>query len=228
RFLGGVGETSFQIKAWKIAGTGAFLIGTIWFIDSRLQTENQWDPPRNNTQWFAAGDNGIPLEVRIQGQGAIEKPFADIWAKNQLLMEKTGENFALYAEHDSTVFSHGYVTKENLKALNLSNDFALSVQQYVITDSLIRPYTKFYNLDPIPLYISTGRYGGGFSRYSLHDKKGEELYQGRIRGRGAEIIQIDDAFYFVAVTMVNHQSNDINENYAKFAIAALAINTAIK
>ncbi|MCA9735269.1 MAG: hypothetical protein H6696_15780 [Deferribacteres bacterium] len=230
RFLGGIGETSFQIRAWKIAGTGAFLIGTIWFIDSRLQTEVQWHPARNTAQWFAIDNHGIPLQVDVGGVGSISKPKADVLAKNQLSMQKSGDGYLVNADFDSASFTHGYISKENLSALNLSNDFSLSVLpgKFVITDSLLRPYTKFYNLDPLPFYISTGRYGGEYSRFSLHNKEGKQLYQGQIRGRGAEIIQVDGAFYFVAVTMVNHELPDINDKYAKFAFAELELKTALK
>ncbi|KAA3610608.1 MAG: hypothetical protein DWQ05_21565 [Calditrichaeota bacterium] len=230
RFLGGIGETSFQIRAWKIAGTGAFLIGTIWFIDSRLQTEVAWNPPPNNTLWFAVDSRGMPLEVIVEGAGAIKLPDPEIWSKSQLKVKKAGDLFQVYAGNDSVSFNHGYVTKENLASLNLANTFSLTVQpgKFVITDSLLRPYTKHYNLDPLPFFISTGRYGGEYSRYSLHNRTGEKLYQGQIRGRGAEIIEIGDKHYFVAVTMVNHQLPEWKDKYAKFAIGELKIQTALK
>ncbi len=230
RFLGGIGDTSFQIKAWKIAGTGAFLIGTIWFIDSRLQTEIRWDPAPNNAHWFAIDNNGLPISVKISGAGKITKPKDEIWANTLLQLQRNGDKFQVYVNGDSSHFTHGYLSKENLRAQNLSNSLSLSIKpgKFVITDSLLRPYTPYYNLDPLPFYLSTRRYGGEYSRYALHNKKGEELYQGQIRGRGAEIIEIDGVYYFVAVTMVNHQFAELKDKYAKFAIGELAVEMALK
>ena len=39
RFLGGVAGASFTIGALKLAGTGAMLIGTAWWVDDRLTVE---------------------------------------------------------------------------------------------------------------------------------------------------------------------------------------------
>lgn len=230
RFLGGVGETSFQIKAWKIAGTGAFLIGTIWFIDSRLQTEIKWEPEPNNTHWFAVDNRGLPIGVKVSGAGEISMPKEGIWDGVPLQIQHQGEKYKIFTADDSVTFSHGYLSRESLAAQHLSNSITLSIKpgKFVVTDSLLRPYTKYYNLDPLPFYISTNRYGGEFSRYALHDKTGEELYRGQIQGRGAEIIQIDSVYYFVAVTMVNHQPVELKDKYAKFVIGEVAVEMAIK
>lgn len=227
RFLGGIYGVSFVMGALKLTGTAAFLIGSAWFINSYLAKQtindgNGFFSPHGDS-WFAVGKgDGIPVQVRIKGRNVtIDKPPFDILLHNQLNIRQQDNKFVIVSEKEPQ-FMFGNVHTEDFQAVNFYNSIGRKIDNFIVTHRL-PPHSSDIDLDPIPLTLSTRDYGGEYSRYILSDEEENVVYVGAIYRRQAEIVKLQDTYYLIAVTEVNHNPQEGEELYAKFAVGKIVV-----
>lgn len=226
--LGGIQGAKLYVGILKVSGPAALLLGSTFFINSYLEKQTTYDlstifTPTAGT-WFALDKRkGIPIQVKIKGtKGVIKEPAEDIFANNPLNVFQIGNTFRVVTEAEPN-FILGNLSVEDLQKLNLFNSIEKQLIDFIVTERL-PPNTPNIDLDPLPLELSTKNYGGEYSRYTLMDESGKTLHDGAIYRRQAEIVGVQDRYYLVAVTEVNHEAKEDRNKYAKFAIGEIVIS----
>lgn len=172
-------------------------------------------------EWFALHKGkGIPVEVRAPGiNQSIAPPADDVLANNRVRIKVQDERFWVVRGFEKD-FVLGYLTEEDLRKARFFNEFGDKLWDFIVTERL-PPSAEKIDLHPLPLWLSTGGYGGGYSRYRLTDGKGNLVKDGAIKERGAEVVRADGVYYLVAVVEVNHVGGVERAPYAKFAVGQI-------
>lgn len=218
RFLGGIQSATFNIGPVKLAGTIAALISCAYFIDMQLEQwyrDKLFDPKVNG--WFAINYDGIPVGVEIKvARDSIKIPPLDTLADNALYMKQEDHEFMVLSK--DSAFILGSVSDHVLSGINLFNTMQKELGEFVVTGPL-RAKTSNVDLGLIPFKLSTGTYGDNRSPYTLSDNAGDSLEGGSIRGKYAEIKELEGKYYLVGVVEVNHTLKE--SSYAKFVVGEI-------
>jgi hypothetical protein len=229
RFLGGIAtETTFTMGAFKVGGTMAALLGSSYFINAQLVTQTLnmdelFEP--HVTQWFAMEkQTAVPIRVKIRGvSNDIPEPAPNTLENAQLQVKREDTGFSVFPMDAD--FSLGRLNPRELRSAALYTSVGQKLEPFVVTRRL-PPDSANIDLDPIPFRISTNRYGGDFSRYTLVDDAGNEIYHGSIYRKQAEIVEVDGRVYVIAVVEVDHEPEEGDPPYAKFAIGEVRLEVS--
>lgn len=226
RFLGGIAEeTTFTMGALKVGGTMAALLGFSYFINGQLVNQtlnlNELFEPHVN-QWFAMEkETAVPIRVKIRGvRDDIPKPAHNALENTQLEVKREDAGFSVFPL--GADFPLGRLNARELRSAGLYTSVGQKLEPFVVTRRL-PPDSANNDLDPIPFWLATKRYGGDFSRYALIDKAGDEVYRGSIYRKQTEIVKVDGRVYVIAVVEVDHEPEEGNQPYAKFAIGEMQL-----
>lgn len=220
RFLGGIpASTMFGVGALKLGGSLAALIGSAWFINQELTQQTTdlaslFEP--NYNQWSAISNKDLnPLPVTVKGLGTLPAAAGNAFQNIPLALERDDQQLKI----TSAGFTLGYLAREEVMELPWQIDFETGLTHFLVTERLPADSSDI-NLDPLPFHLSTGVYGGEYSRYQLSDKSGEIIHSGSIYRKQTEIISWQDKNYLVAVVEVNHLPQQ-GPAYAKFAFGEI-------
>jgi hypothetical protein len=226
RFLGGIAaETTFKMGAMKVGGTMAALLGCTYFINAQLVTQTLnmdelFDP--HVTQWFAMEkQTAVPIRVKIRGvRSDIPEPDRNTFANAPLQVLPQAGDFSVFPK--GADFALGRLGAQELRQAGLYSSVGQKLEPFVVTPRL-PPDSGIIDLDPIPFRLATRRYGGDFSRYALVDEQGNERHQGSIYRKQTEIVEVSGRWYVIAVVAVDHEPDEGEQPYAKFAIGEIPL-----
>jgi hypothetical protein len=226
RFLGGTTGNSMQLGALKLTGTVAVLIGSSYFINQELsKQENQGIPNEitfqpNSDNWVVLNLDGIPIDLNLQETNQVfKKREKSPW--NNLPLELQPETDNKYKVLTSDKFELGVLENSEIKGAGLFSSIEKS-DLFVVTPRL-KPFSEQFDLDPIPFKLTTQRYGGDYSRLKLVDSNDSTVWDGSIYRKRFEIINLGGRDYFIGVVEVNHDFNEQDSMYAKFALAEILL-----
>jgi hypothetical protein len=227
-FLGGIEEqTGFGIGPLKMGGSIAALLGAAWFINGELAQQTGLDLRRDIepplATWFAMDiGRGVPVAVSIGGvANAIPLPPRDALENNPLELRRDGEHWHSVPEADST-FMLGTLESEDLRRSGLFNVIEEEARGFFVTGRLAA-FSESVPLGPLPFRLSTLEFAGEYSGYRLSGPEGAALYEGRIYRRQAQIVNVGGRYYLVAVVEVNHELQEGQDPYAKFAVGEIRV-----
>ena len=224
RYLGGLEDSSFKFGQIKLSGSLAALIACVWFFNIHLieQTSIGTSFSPHVKTWFAFDSaKGLPIHISFKGSKfIIPKPRKDILNNNPLRLVSYENSFKVASSLDPH-FIYGNLPINDFYHFRFFNAIQESISHFFVTDRL-PPFSSHINLDPLPFSLSTQSYGADYSRYTLTDTSGKRVYKGSIYRRQGHIISVNSRYYFVGVVEVNHNPQQNESMYAKFAFGEIS------
>ncbi len=219
RFLGGIEYAVFGIGALKLAGVGAFLIGSAFWINSYLEKQlvNIFEPGINN--WIAIDYEGNPIDVKIFGSNSVSKPDSAIFYDKPRRINFEGNRYLISSKKKPN-FILGYVENADLSAAKLFNDLDDGLSDFIVTARL-RENTSDITLDALPFRLNTQEFNYGHTKYRLVDNDGRLVLEDILVGRQAKILKLSGKFYLAAVVEFKHHDKKAKKNYSKFAFGKI-------
>lgn len=220
-FLGGIDDARFDLGPVKMGGSLAALVGVAWLANAKLEDQTRlhldrdFDPPART--WFAMDRiTSLPIDVSVpRAQASIGAPEADEFRARTLGLQ-VSENTVFAVAEDRPDFIVGYLKQEELQGAGFFNAFERDVKGFIVTSEL--PPLKSVDLNPLDLQLTSRTYSNEYSRYVLVSGEGEDVFEGAIYRRGAQIAEINGHRYIVMVVNVNHE---VAEPFAKFAVGEI-------
>jgi len=219
RFLGGIEYAVLGIGALKLAGVGAFLIGSSYWINSYLEKQliEIFEPSVNT--WIAIDHEGNPIEVKIFGRKSVSKPDSVVFYDKPRQITLQNHRYLVSSKKEPN-FILGYIDDTDLSGARLFNDLEEGVEGFIVT-ARHKENTENVELDELPFRLNTHDFNYGHTKYSLTNENGELILEDTLVGRQAKILKIENEFYMAAVVEFRHHEQKDERNYSKFAFGKI-------
>ncbi len=237
RFLGGVQDASFTVGALKVTGTAAILIAVSVWANDELE---EYIPSVHGTSFditrHSIPDSDTWLAVNKETGNPITLEFPKFNQKHdppsleELNLMRKGRDINLILENGD-IFAYlknggdrvlGQIPKNEINKIGFYGDEKIQLIPYrVVTLGASQKEDITANL---PFVIETRGFNDNYTRFALIPKSGgDEIHEGAILLRGADVVEYQNHHYLISVVQVNHDPEDA-EPYAKIYIAEIQVN----
>ena len=224
RFLGGIAQdTSFSVGLFKLGGSAAFMIGSIWFINSVVFKEAgsgvQIEPREG---WFpVSAVDGLPIQVLVADENdsllfALEHQRASL-AGNAYKLKASNDRNLLFNEKDPD-FVIGYLD-ESIQA---------SIESlYEPEIFTLYPYRKSadtFTTNRFPFYIEA--HDGYFSIRNKEDRNpvNDRCFEIEPVKKKSRVFSIDEKSYLCIVLQAAHRVDSTHTTeswYSRYLVGEL-------
>jgi hypothetical protein len=229
--LGGLKDSFFGHGAFRVGGSGAFLIGFLFILNPIL--ERQSKPGKNDfvvphfKEWIAVNKNNLrPVNLYFPFSGITidSTDFARIKTDDKLMFNIDAEYlYVLKGNPDGA-----QVGKIPLNQLEnrISSIMQLEVKRSMVFQGTLSLNAKTPVTSWFPYHIVPIRFEDNVTSYAIHGESSQELLlRSEILLRGTQVHNINGVWYAVTVHSVNHESEPF---WSRFAIAEIEIHSEVR